>query len=201
VASGPDVSANTLCMRTGGAARLATLAATQPPSVVAAVQDRVAQSGVVGEAGLGQDRGVRELGADQALPLQRGPHRRVGQPARVLGEGDRLRADMEMVAVRVRQVGDDNAAAALFRRRHRMVRRARQLLKDRQRLQLERVEVQRVLLRRHGGVGTCGVRGTGRVVRPTIAHAAGAGRASRAAPCRAVAGHRAKGRADGAARR
>src|SRR5712691_12610357 len=49
------------------------------PLVAGAMEDRVAHSGVVFLAERGQDHRLGELGANEALALEHGPHRRVAQ--------------------------------------------------------------------------------------------------------------------------
>jgi hypothetical protein len=55
---------------------------------------------------------------------------------------------MKMITMRLRQVGNDHRTRLL--RRLAVIRQPRQLLQQGQRLQLQRIEVERVLLQRHG---------------------------------------------------
>src|SRR5437660_745047 len=68
-------------------------------SVLAAMQHRVAQAGVVLLAGPGQDHRFRQLRANEALAFERRPDRRVAQAGRV-ARGDNRFAEMEVIAMR-----------------------------------------------------------------------------------------------------
>src|SRR5207248_8359678 len=100
-----------------------------------AVQDRLAQPGIIFLAERRQDHRFRRLRMDQALAGQCGPDRWIAQPGRVARRDHRL-AEMEMIAMRIRQFGDRDPArlvigSALWRR---LAGESRQLLQQGQRL-------------------------------------------------------------------
>src|SRR5215471_14949192 len=72
------------------------------PLVAAAVQDDLAQSGLIIETKRGQNGTVGIRRTDQALALQRDPNRGIAQPASVAARHYGL-AEVEMVAVRLRR--------------------------------------------------------------------------------------------------
>jgi hypothetical protein len=114
--------------------------------VTGAMQDLVAQPGVVSLAERGQDHRLGELGADEALALEHGPHRRVAQAGRVARGNHRL-AEMKMIAVRIGQFGDREPARLVLRGR--FPGESAQLLQQGQGFELQRVEIERVAFRRH----------------------------------------------------
>jgi len=65
--------------------------------VIAYVQYRVAQPGVVGDPESGQDRTVRKV-TDETLAFERNPHGRIAQPGGVIPRYDCL-PDVKMVAM------------------------------------------------------------------------------------------------------
>src|ERR1700679_2976387 len=81
---------------------------------------------------------ARVVGLRQALALERMPHRLVCEAGRVLARDNGV-AEMEVIAMRLREARDRRVAA--LRLRHR--------LQERQRAQLQRVELQRIVPRRH----------------------------------------------------
>src|SRR5207247_2484997 len=83
-------------------------------SVPGAMQDRIAQPGVVLLAGRGQDYRFGQLRANETLAFERGPDRRVAQAGRV-ARGDDCLAKMEMIAMRVGQFGDRDPAGLVLR--------------------------------------------------------------------------------------
>ena len=82
--------------------------------MVVAVKDLVSHAGVVGEARRRQRRRRREHRLDEAFALERDPHRDVAETARILGHGDGI-ADMKVVAMRLRQVLDQDRAGLVGR--------------------------------------------------------------------------------------
>src|SRR5712692_5906453 len=116
----------------------------EAPSMAGDMQDPVAQSGLVFPAERGQDHRLRKLRADEALAFERGPYRGVVQTGRV-ARGDHRLAEMKTVAVRIGQFGDRDAAALVLRGR--LPGDARQLLQQGQGLQLQWVEIERVVFR------------------------------------------------------
>ena len=106
-------------------------------------QDRAAEPGFVIEPDRGHDDSRRRR-PDHPLALERGPDRRVAQSGGVARGDDRL-AQMKMIAVRVGQAGQDDAAC--FFAGAGIVGQPRQLLQQGQGLQLQRIEVERVSFR------------------------------------------------------
>ena len=109
------------------------------------VQDGIAQTRIIADPERGQDRAVRK-GTDQTLALERDPHGTIAQPCGVIRCDDCL-ADVKMVAVRHGEA-DDNDASGLITRPG-LVGKTGQLLQQGQRSELQRVEIERVLLRGH----------------------------------------------------
>ena len=72
-------------------------------------EDFAAGAGVVGQSHCRQRDAVRPVGPRQALALERVPYRFVVEPGRVLGLNGGV-ADMEMVAVRLREADDGDLA-------------------------------------------------------------------------------------------
>jgi len=83
--------------------------------VIRVMDDRVAKAGLVILAGARQQRRVREMRFDQALALERHPGGRVLQAGGVAREHD-IGPEMEMVAMRLRQVVDHAGAGLVGRR-------------------------------------------------------------------------------------
>src|SRR5215467_4690871 len=114
-------------------------------SVAALVQDRLAQSGFVVEAQRRHHRAVGIKRTDQPLAFQRRPDRRITQPTRIACSDYRA-AEMKMIAVRFRRP-DQNSARLVTRQR--ILAKARELLQKGKGLQLQRIETERIFLRRH----------------------------------------------------
>ncbi len=72
------------------------------------MQDRVSQPGIVTDTERSQNRTVRKV-TDETLALEREPHGRIAQPGGVTRRDDCL-PDVEMVPMRKRKAGDNNAS-------------------------------------------------------------------------------------------
>ena len=105
------------------------------------MQDRVAQPGVVADPERGQHGTIRKR-AYQPPAFERRPYRRIAQPAGI-ARSDQGIAEVKMVAMRMGQAGDDGAVGLLAGPR--IVGKAGKLLQQGQRLELQRVEIKRVL--------------------------------------------------------
>jgi len=113
------------------------------------VEDGVGEAGVIGLAFRGDGRALREERLDQSLAFQRRPGRRVGETGGVAAGHDRV-AQMEMVAMRRGNAADDHGAVVVPP--HDVPLDPRQRLQQGERLQLERVQIQRVALEGHSGL-------------------------------------------------
>ena len=109
------------------------------------VQHRLAQPGVIAEAQRRHDRD-RWRRPEQAFALERRPYRRVTQTGCV-PRGYNCLADVEVIAVWIGQAGQNDAARIFTRSR--LVGQPRQLLKQGQRPQLQRIQTERVSLGCH----------------------------------------------------
>jgi hypothetical protein len=113
------------------------------------VQDGARQAGVVGEAGRRHDGGLGKMrGLDQPLALERHPHRAVLQAGGVLGHDHRT-TQMKMIAMRRRRAADQEIAILALGTA--VVGNTRQRLKQGQGLELQMVEIERVVFGRHVG--------------------------------------------------
>src|SRR6185437_3237329 len=81
-------------------------------SVIRAMKQRVGEAGVVAQPGLGEQCFHRKRRADQALALQRHPNGGITEAGGVACS-ERSVAQMEMIAVRRRQIADADRARLL----------------------------------------------------------------------------------------
>src|SRR5438132_6517163 len=109
------------------------------------MQDGVAQAGVVADPERGQHDAIRKR-AYQPLAFEHRPYRRIAQPGGI-ARGDQGIAEVKMVAMRIGQAGDDGTVGLLAGPR--MAGKACKLLQQGQGLELQRVEIEGVLLRCH----------------------------------------------------
>lgn len=109
------------------------------------VQDGIAQTRIIADPERGQDRAVRK-GTDQTLALERDPHGTIAQPCGIM-RCDEYLPDVKMVAVRHGEAGDNDTSGLITRPG--IVGKTRELLQQGQRSELQRVEIERVFLRRH----------------------------------------------------
>src|SRR5437764_12849819 len=97
----------------GRSASCPALSGKMDSLVLGAIQDHLAQPGVVLLAEGGQDHSLGELRANEALAFERRPDRQVAQPGRIARRNDRLH-EMEMVAMRIGQLGDGEPAGLVL---------------------------------------------------------------------------------------
>src|ERR1700730_14317991 len=109
------------------------------------MQYGAAQAGVVADPERGQHGAIRKR-AYQPLAFERRPYRRIAQPAGI-ARSDQGIAEVNMVAMLMGAAGADGAVWLLAGPR--IVGKARKLLQQGQCLELQRVEIERVLLGRH----------------------------------------------------
>src|SRR3981081_4923921 len=102
--------------RTGAPARWGSrpvLSGRRSRLMPGALQDYVAQPGFVFLTERRQDHGLGQLRANEALAFERRPDRRAAQAGRIARRDDRL-AEMEMIAMRIGQLGDREPAGVLL---------------------------------------------------------------------------------------
>lgn len=114
--------------------------------MIAADQNRSSEAGVVAQPLGGQRDGEGKARPGEALAFERDPHGAIAQPRRV-PRPHHARAEVKMITVGFRQVGDHHLARVVDGARRLGM--AGELLQDGERLELELVEAERIGPGRH----------------------------------------------------